>query len=548
MILTIEQIIQFIKNPQNKEWIERACEIHEQHELHVKGEMDCVLSRVQKIVGIENKDALELRKQLAKPFTMPVLANAMARFKRIFSAKGTVKDYKVSTEQGKQNLIKILEDEGLDEYISQKWATNVENDPNGLIFFEVSKDGARCYPTIIESEALHDIGILNQTRIEYIIFKPVQTEYGKKEYRIIDDSFDYLVIEDKDNYTIDPLRTIPIFEGWGRVPAFINSNRYDIQEFENYNSYIFEAITDLDIYFENATVKAVSVLKSAFPREWSIAVACQVCNGAGVVPTGEVCPSCKGSKNGNKHLDAADVIVFNPEMHEKDPRPAAGIVPRPIDILEYQDKNLENIALRIHNAIWGGESNAVKKSLDKTAYEISVNEQSVYAKLDMKSKGADIVETEMTNYFGLFYLGAAYQGCNIVRSNQYNFQTKEEAFNNYQIAREKKVNSTILTQLYADYLSTAYERNPNEFRRDLKQLQIKPFFHNTPDELITWTWLNDIELCKNIYFEEFVMLMELTKPLFEYSTEELIIKLQEFGVRKAALLKQPVVNEIKPLI
>ena len=170
---SIDEIKSLIKDPINKDMLERAQEIRAKHELHVSGiGLDSYLDKIQ---GIENDNAVSLRRAL-----------------------GGGRFYDFSNDRDKNNFIsKILanvkNEMSMRTYMQKVWRELVNTDPNGLIMGEITTDGQNVNLTYKSSDSIHDIAYRGAQKIEYIIFKPEIDKDSVKFYRVIDDSFDYLI-------------------------------------------------------------------------------------------------------------------------------------------------------------------------------------------------------------------------------------------------------------------------------------------------------------------------------------------------------------------
>lgn len=507
----IEEIKKVILKPKNKDFLKRGIEIKKQHQLHI-----CGVGKddfIEKLVGYENEKALELRKQNSFYFTVPIMANSLKPVDKIFSAKGTLKYFEFADNSAEQVFKDILKQEKVEDFIFQRWKNITFYDPNGLFYFEISKDGTRTYPTYKAVDSLYDIDFISQTEINYVIFQPEKIDANTIAYRVVDSRFDYQILRRNGDFSIDINNTIPNY--FEKVPAFFTSNRIDKTNNYNFDTWISEGIILADSYFKDASIHEVYRIKQGMPYVWEVARACTVCKGAGVTEEGETCPSCLGSGIANDRRDVGDKIVINPSMSEKELRPVAGYIQPDLETWKQQEATLNNIELKINAAIWGSDSgDMVKtKSANTTAFEVSVTEQSKSDKLSIIAANLEICEKEIYKYYAKFHFPTKFKDVIIVYSQRYNLKTAEELFTHYINAKTNNVNSTMLDLIYEEYLNILYDKNKIELDRAYIKLYTKPFFHYTSQELLLMS-VPKKDYYKNMYYDKFVIDFELKKPLY----------------------------------
>jgi hypothetical protein len=533
---SIDEIKDKILHPENRDFINRGQEIKCKHELHVNGiGLDKFL---KKLIGVENPKALALRKQLTDTFTVPIISNALKPVDKVFSARGTYRYYDFSDNgEAEMKFKEILKAIQLDVFISQKWRNLSFVDPCGLIMLEVEEDGISVEPCYESIDCIHSIEFESQTRIDYVIFTP-EIESNVSTYRVIDDAYDYIVIRKGDNFAIDQEKTIK--NVFGYVPACFISDRFDKKEDDCFDTYISESMVSCDQYLRDASIHEVYKVKQGFPYVWEISVACSKCGGSKVDDVGETCTLCSGTGIGNQTRDIADKIVINPDMADKDLRPVAGYIQPDLETWKQQTENLKSLEFRINAAIWGQDSAEVNRQnvRNTTAFEISVSKQGQYDKLTSISKCAETIEKFITDLIGKFYFPTLYKSSSINYSKRFNLQTPEEIFTHYIDAKKNGVNSTILGTIYEEYLNVLYENNKIELDTNLMKLWTKPLFHYTGKELSEFS-VDENDYKKNIYYDEFIVEYEKTKPLYLSTIEEVQTKLDQFVTTKKQPIQQP---------
>ena len=193
-MLQLSQIKELIDSPKNKELLERAVQLLKKHSLHVAGiGLD---SYVDKIQGVENKDAVSLRRALGKVITQPELNKIISIQNKIFSARGGGRFYEFSNDRDKEtfrnNILKnVKPNMSLNSYMSKIWRELVNIDPMGILLTEIKPDG-ELELSYKSSDNIHDIDFDAANKINYIIFKPVIVGTNKL-YRVYDETGDYII-------------------------------------------------------------------------------------------------------------------------------------------------------------------------------------------------------------------------------------------------------------------------------------------------------------------------------------------------------------------
>src|SRR3990172_2470746 len=338
MVLTAEQISGAIKNPANAALLTRAKELYVSHKLHVKGVgVDAFLARIE---TYENEAQHTLRKKLAKPATVPIFSKELNIFTKVFSAQGTSRYYDIGGEDSDlgKDFQHYLSGNIGDGYNMRQWMRNVwldklNYDMSGLMMMEIPTDEKlketrrpEPYVTFRSVMDIHDM-VINGNRVEYVIFvRTLKSKEGEyREFRVIDDAFDYIVIE-KDG-VIKIVDELTLNNFWGYVPAIVVSNQHDCIS-KAKTSYIWQAIGMADEYLTDASIHSILKKLHGFPFFWMRERGCKKCMGDGYIILEDKkvqCSTCNGSGNFTKR-DVSDVTVI-PQLqskHQPDALPVAG--------------------------------------------------------------------------------------------------------------------------------------------------------------------------------------------------------------------------------
>jgi len=525
MPLSLEEIKFFINEPQNKELLERACDIRRKHELHVCGiGLDDYIDKIQ---GVENKSAVSLRRSLGKVITQPELNKIIAVENKIFSARGGGRFYDFSNDTDQEifkskTLQNVKSGMPIKTYMQKVWKELVNIDPMGLIMAEINQE-AEIYLTYKSSESLYDIGFDSATDIQYIIFKPSQNkEKDAQIYRIIDDSADYLVMQKGKEISI--IENEFYINPWQFVPACFISDRMD-KKSNGFTSHIEEALIYADDMLLDYTIAKIYKVRLGIPYHWQYKFQCPTCEGSGhmiIDDKEQSCSACEGTGNSNKSRDIAEILILPiPEEGDIPLAPPAGYVQMDLQYLTNINQIIDSEAIKMYNSIWGSLASVEIDRRNVTATELGVRETSKEYKLNEISDNEENVEKFITDIFGKFHFPGSYQGAIVNNGRNYDLKTADELLNDYQEGIKNNLPTTELTEILENYYHSIYNRNPKKLNEAIIKLKVKPFFHWQPEKLQAAN-VNQIDYLKNLYFDEFYVWFEQNKGDMGFSTIEIV--------------------------
>ncbi len=527
MPLTLEQIKQLIETPKNKELIERANQLRRKHELHVSGiGLD---SYIDKIQGIENKEAVSLRRALGKVITKPETNKIISVQNKIFTARGGGKFYQFSNDNDKEKfrteILKNVKDGmSIDKFMQRFWKDLVNIDPSGLFMMEIDDEGIP-EMTYKSSASLYDIDFDSSTSIEYIIFNPeISKKDNAKYYRVIDDNFDYLVKQDLRSISIVDYQTFP--NPFGYVPACFISDRQDKQS-EGFTSHIEEAMIYADDMLLDYTIYKIYKVKMGIPYHWQYEMECATCEGSGhvIIDNEErICSTCKGEKVKNKTRDVAEIAILPlPEEGDVPLNPPMGYVQADLQTWKQFEETINYEKQMMYESVWGNNSTLQSDRRNITASELTVREYSKENKLNEISDNEEVVEKFITDLFGEYYFNingsGSYKGSIINNGRNYDIKTADELLAAYTLGLEKNLPTSELHEILEAYYYSIYNRNPKKLNEAEIKLKSKPFYHWQPDKL-QLAQVNEIDYYKNIYYDEFYNWYESNVEEFGISTLE----------------------------
>ncbi len=545
-ILKNAQVFELIKHPRNRYLIDRAIEIKHHHELHIAG--IGLKTWLKKVDGIDNEAALKTRRQLANAATISVMASALKPFNKIFTASGTTRKYNIKNEDEQirfrgEILENIAGNKSIESFMKIEWSEKVNIDPLGMFLVEIEPDGEELTTVYKSCETYHDIEYYSIDKIDYVIFNPTIGKDGEKYYRVIDDKYDRIVMVNDDKYSVLENRKVVLNDGrkvsyktypnhFGYVPGVIISDRNDKRS-HGQDTWISESIPSADDYLFDAAIHKVYKTKVGLPIHYETERTCPQCEGNGALSNGDECPLCQGAGYAiNRDISDKIILPFPEDSDSPELKHIAGFINPDASSQKMMIEELNRLKREIYAAIWGSSA-YVEKGNNATAFEIAVNKEPETDKLMMVSRNADIVETAITNLYGIFFIDG-YNGANVRYGSKYALRSSDGLLKEYQEAQGKGLTSTILNELLLQYYQSEYENNEQAFTRAVKLMNLEPYVHQSveivAEKLKPSAELYMIKLNFSQYITRFeeekgrialFSLEEIEKELDRYATEDL---------------------------
>ena len=496
-MLTQIQAQQSFKKPINGENIKVARDEFKKLSVHIDGVG--VEKYLEKIEGLENEEQLKLRRK-HKLSNKHTYGKVLQPKNQIFSVTGsnfTIDIPDSLKEEYWKKVDTVKDGNSLKNYLDQQWLHRVDVDANGLLFFEISKDGQDCYPTYKSINCVRDYYV-EAGQIKWVVFEPeTHTDADGNDYktvRAIDEVADYMYLVKDDELVLIDEQTIP--NPWGYVPAIFNSTRYH-SIYPIYRSYVDESVELADALLIDNTVHTIYKFLHGYPIFWRYIEACTYCNDGFIHTEGEIdvkCPKCHGT--GYKLTkDVSDIISLpipeNPEDPTLAPNVAGYIQP---DIATWQQQNIESELMHkaVEFACWG--TNTVANEENETATARFLDIQPVNNKLNKYADNAEIIYSFCLKVIGNFYFPNSFKSAHVKLGRRYVIESPDALFQKYTDAREQGNSDIVLNYLYKEYLSAEHQNDPQMFEYQVKLMRIQPFFHNTIAEV------KDFEIDKADYF------------------------------------------------
>lgn len=546
MILSEDQIKEYILRPKNEALIKYLIQEKKRHELHLVGYG--IEEFIKTVDKIEDKSYIDVKLKFKNYKTLQLYHKALKPFQSIFTAKGGSIYYDTDNDKVKNKIkvflnSKIGKKYDLQEWMQKIWLSQVNIDPMGMTLIEYDPETKLPYLDYLSvykrsGEAIykqiHDFDYSNITTVEYLILHYGTDKDKNNIYRIIDDKYDYLVKQDRrEEEKIEIIDSEIKDNPFGKVPAIINSNRVDNQVLQAKTSYIKESLICAQDYLNDYIDYRIYKKKISIPRIWEFKTACEKCGGTKEIQQysdleegrkflGSIkCDVCRGTGY-HKERSLTDIIrVDLLEAGAQNYIPPTGSVTLPTNIQDQMVLEMKSLEVDIYETIWGQGVFLNQDRANTTAFEVSVRNEQKTHQLMIISDNKILVEQEIINLVGKLNYGSAFKGVTIKAPTQYILNTGTQAMSVYLEAKKNLASDELLNQLYKEYLESEYENNEQELIKNQKLFVVDPFPHNTLLEI------NDISSAI-----EFTVKKNMLKYTVRYENEFNRIYLPENTIEK----------------
>lgn len=559
MILTDQQVIELIENPENSEAIKKASELQDIHKVHVNGKG--YKEYIRQIIGYENTKQYTQKKELSECgtiFLTKVIIDQQSRWQNV---KGTKKYYTFAKSAKKERefnsvLSQVWKNESIDYFINEFVKDALYTEFNGFVIGEL--------PQIVRGKNPYEIkdGIskpLSEGKLKpYLIFRPIEKiidfvskgnkveyiiiDWGEETrdvdkttkpesgggtivqlYRVIDDNSDRIFEEIKGTITLSEIYP-PIENKLEYVPAIqISIFRDDVLIDEVKTSPIRQSIPLLKTYLTNWAEHVITCILHSHPIYYQIGQQCRFGDNDGDCaegyisytikgkPAKKTCPECKGV-GAILHKDASVALILPQVDAEGKPynvTNVAGYISPPVDALKQQIAELkwleENILLS-----GTGMSKLAETQIEKTATEAMLNWKPLEKIISDILDNIEYIETAVTDMIGKLYYGSKYESCQINYSRNLNLRDENTVLIEIETAKEAGASSSYVKTLHDELIYSRYQHNPIDLERNLIFSELEPFIGYTPEEMQKYCsdWVDPNQIKMKIYFNDYISRFE----------------------------------------
>lgn len=516
-----------------------------------------VIEYLKQLDGYETHAQKLLREKLVKS-NRSLFSFILRPTDKIFTAKGGSINYNVPNET--QNFIKERVSDvadGLDikKYLKKVVKSQYVIDPNGILFIDIDKGGMLETHVINSSEILYYENKGN--KVKSIIFEPyykdipkheedrlrvlgldyVKREKEKKYYRVIDENYDRIYINDGGKIKEDVSQRIDNYFGF--VPAIILGDEKDP------NSKIFESIVsdiveDADGFLRRVSVTNVHELAHLYPRYWSYEQACTKCGGEGNYSIlikekqGETpaeyetqtCSSCAGSGIKTRTNPDDEIILKAPD--DGDPILApniAGYIQPDLQSAKFYNELIEKARNTMFQAMWGTTYEQGGKR--ETATGRFLDAQPVQDRLRDISDTFAKLHKFMLDCYGKVLLRNPRYESSVSYGNRYILESPDDILDKYMEASREKISEVATIDMRNRYFEAEYQNDQIGLVKRMKLSNIEPFPSLSVIDVSKMEFISDIDKAKKAYFSTWVSTLTDAEIILQ-SEQELREKLNDY--------------------
>ena len=446
---------------------------------------------ISQILNIEGQKKAKIRARYARDIR-GFFARLSVPRQNVWAATGGSKDYdfgKVKlSDDAKAELLSFVtntkDNKSIEAYLSSKWDRLYHTDPAGVLYIEYTtgdEGTEKMYPTYKSITTIRHY-ISNGQKTECILFEPVLvvnpvTKNKDKTWRVSDDVMEYSVIQDGDNYTIDPDDKKTFAHEFGWCPALIISDLTDSDgnRLSPYHDIEGEA-TD---YARDLSVKTIYKFLHGFPKSFQMQMACGTCKG--IRKADAKCKECgdTGFRKGDN--DVADIMIF-PFPKDKDspqlnPQSVMGYFAPDLATWGKMDEELDRLFNEAYEGVWGVQD---KTKVTKTATEIHYDMQPMINKLESYSNPAEWLEHTITEMYANHLninKDKTIPVSSIKYGHRYILEGLDTIQKKYLDAKTAGAPVTILDAILEELILIKYKTDPVYYDLMMRKISVEPHIH-----------------------------------------------------------------------
>lgn len=561
MALTRDEIIKLIESGASKS-IKLARQRADKVNMHLTGKG--VKQYLEQLDGYETNAQKLLREKLVKS-NRSLFSFILRPTDKIFTAKGGSVNYNLPSET--QNFIKErISDvaDGLDikKYLKKVVKTQYIIDPNGILFIDIDGNG------MLETHVINSKDILHYSnkgnKISSIIFEPYQKEFtkeqelkfsslggkdikkekDKKYYRVIDEKYDMIFMND--GGVISEVVSERINNYFGFVPAIILGDEKDPNN-NIFESIVSDLIEDADGFLRRVSVTNIHELSHLYPRYWSYEQACTKCNGEGEIPyiskpaegetpaeySTQTCSSCGGEGIKTRTNPSDEMVLKAPMDGEPTLAPnVAGYVQPDLMTAKFYNEVIEKARNTMFQAMWGTTYEQGGKR--ETATGRFLDAQPVQDRLRDISDTFAKLHKFMLDCFGKVLLRNPRYESSVSYGTRYILESPDDILDKYIEASREKISEIATIDIRNRYFEAEYQNDPLGLSNRKKLSNIEPFPSLSVSEVSLLPFLDDMEKLKKLYYSNWVGTLSDAEIVFS-TEEELKEKLNNY------------INKLKPV-
>lgn len=522
MILTEQQIKDYILSPARSEEIRNGLKLQNDHKVHVTGEG--YVDTLKKVIGETRAMQFGGERELSKPVTMFLTRKLRDELSRWKNTQGTRKTYDFGESQelvhNFRDVLNTVWKNGTIDDFADFINDALYTDFNGFAIverpvkdgsFEI-RDGIRQTPIGVPYiifkglEDVHDF-MVNGKRTEYLILK-----FAAGLFRVLDDSGDYIYkLKDGKVFLSDDYPVIK--NELGYVAAIQISSILASPLNDNIKtSPIHQTIPLLQDYLTSHAEHTISKILHAHPILALIGQKCTYSKNGHACSNGKifdengdetVCPNC-GGVGAVVPKNSSEVIIL-PELDAQGNSFSMSNIGQyitpPVEVLKYQAEELEELERTI---IYSGTGiKTLVKTEFQTATEIVLNLKPLEDKISVLLDNIERVEEFMTDCIGKLYSNK-YRGCQIYYGRKLNIRDENLILNEIEASKRSGMPLSQIRLLVQELIITRNRNSKQDLDRALILLDVEPCSVLSIKEVMESPYIsNDIKIYK-YNFDDYV--------------------------------------------
>jgi len=554
MALTDNEIIKLIEQGASRS-IKIARKRAKKLNMHLTGKG--VVEYLEELDGYETNAQKLLREKLVKS-NRSLFSFILRPTDKIFTAKGGSINYNLPRET--QVLIKDrISDvaDGLDikKYLKKVVKSQYIIDPNGVLFIDIDEMG------MLETHVINSNKILyyenKGNKVKSIIFEPykksfskveelkflsygndyLQKEKEKKYYRVIDEKYDRIFINDGGVIKEDVSKRLDNYFGF--VPALILGDEKDANE-NIFESIVADLVEDADGFLRRVSVTNIHELAHLYPRYWSYEQACTKCGGEGTVSylkkeaegenppiyETETCSSCGGDGMKTRTNPSDEIVLKTPMDDEPVLAPnIAGFVQPDLQSAKFYNELIEKARNTMFQAMWGTTYEQGGKR--ETATGRFLDAQPVQDRLRDISDTFAKMHKFMLDCFGKVILRNPRYESSVSYGGRYVLESPDDILDKYVEASREKISQIAKLDMRNRYFEAEYQNDEIGLAKRKKLSDIEPFPTLSVVEVNQMEFISNADKAKKAYYSNWVGTLTDAEIIF-LSEEDLRNKLNEY--------------------
>ena len=473
---------------------------------------------------------------------------------KIFTAKGGSINYHLPQEkvnEMKDRISDVADGFDIKKYLKKVVKSQYIIDPNGVLFIDIDDKG------MLETNIVNSKEILwyknKGNKVHGIIFEPYKKQFSKSEetifeslgilksekdkkyYRVIDEEFDRIYINDGGVIKEDITQRISNYFGF--VPALILGDEKDANH-NIFESVIKDIIEDADMFLRRVSVSNVHELAHLYPRYWSYEQACTRCGGEGTIDvvtddttvppttTSETCTSCGGSGSKTRTNPDDEIILRTPQDGEPVLAPnVAGFVQPDIQSSKFYNELIEQARNTMFQAMWGTTYEQGGKR--ETATGRFLDAQPVQDRLRDISDTFAKMHKFLLDCYGKVLLRKPRYESSVSYGTRYILESPDDILDKYVEVSRETVSEISKLDMRNRYFEAEYQNDTLGLVTRMKLAQIEPFPTMLPSDVADIEGLDSKDVLAKLYYSSWVGTLTEAEKVF-WSTDELRVSLNKY--------------------